>query len=833
MGQDEDTPVTARLEGDSVADPALSMPRPAEVTQPLIGNEPLTERLEDAVPVVADQLAHKVTAKMGEETPLMSALHLQVGNQIADRYRVQDGPLGGISGEAEIYRCFDERTGGQVVVKLYRHSVAPKQEVLRGLLGLNHPDIVSIKDYGTWTGRFFEAMEYCEGGSMADAMPLSEQQLREHIGQIINGLRYCHRQGIIHRDIKPSNLFFRDAARAESVLGDFGISSILDTDNEGVRVTQTAANLTLDYAAPELLDGHKVGPKTDYYSLGVTLIHLLLGHSPFRQMSNTDILVAHLRGRIDFPRRLSAEFEQLLRGLLQISPEHRWGYRQIHAWLQGQAIVRDDGSPWREPPSTISTKLGYPGYPQARTPQQLAGMLDEFDAATQLFRGDIRRWLFDHHDPALAERVETIEENYTEDPQTGLQKLRFLLDPTLPLRIAQQDVYCLNDLMGVLMTGDAASKECLAQLLFGGSLLAWMDTLSNVKNRAELIDKVTQISEKLRYKEADLALFALRCTLDPSQPLPLTRDIALPHPGQIEAVLHRAPHAKKALAQRVMKGYLEQWLRAAQFPGWEEDVSFIRNCRIVYAHEAALLTRAVRWHFQPDLPFPFAGKYISDPRRLAALIDRDARSRKQGLKLLAGGWIQAWLAATGRLVRPDALDQVLWNPKSSEQSKLESVLQLMDPDLPKPQLAVKFSRINFGRLDPEQSRSKTLVVRNAGRGYLSGDLRLQDYDRGFTLDNSVIEGNETVIRIAASSLGMPENSRQHTTLSISSNGGEQAIELSYQVPRQQQRLELPNLFEILLTFIRQVNPAHLVTVVILMLLIVNLTLCHDAGEIPF
>jgi hypothetical protein len=492
----------------------------------------------------------------------------------------------------------------------------------------------------------------------------------------------------------------------------------------------------------------------------------------------------------------------------------------------------DDGSAWCEQHSP-TTSTSYPGYPQAQTPQQLAQALEHFDAARQLFRGDIRRWLFDHHDPALAERVEEIEENYTEDPQTGLQKLRFLLDPRLPLRIQQHDVYGLNDLLDLLTANESAINESVAQLLFGGSLIAWMGTLNKVRNRQSLLEKVSLISEKMRYKSADLALFALRCTLDPGQPLPLIRDINLPHPGQIEAVLRKAPQAKKALAQRVMQGYFEQWLRAAQFPGWEEDVSFIRNCRIAYPHEEALLTRAIRWRFQPDQPFPFAGKSISDPKQLAALIDTDERSRKQGLKLLAGGWIRAWLVSTGRVANPDALDQVLWNTQSSEESKLESVLQLMDPELPKPRLAVNFSRVNFGRLDPDRPRSKSIVIRNAGRGYLSGVLRLHDYDRGFTIDNSVIEGNETVISLTACSLGMPGNSRQQTTLNIATNGGEHSVKLAYQVPRQKRQRELPDLAGILLTFFQYVNPRYLFTVAVLLIFIVNLTLCHDAGDIPF
>jgi hypothetical protein len=93
--------------------------------------------------------------------------------------------------------------------------------------------------------------------------------------------------------------------------------------------------------------------------------------------------------------------------------------------------------------------------------------------------------------------------------------------------------------------------------------------------------------------------------------------------------------------------------------------------------------------------------------------------------------------------------------------------------------------------------------------------------------------NETVIRLTASSLGMPENSRQQTTLTLSSNGGNHTVELAYQVPRQRRQRGLLDLQQIVLTFIRHVNPCYLVTVGILVLFIANLTFCHNAGEIPF
>jgi len=826
MRHDSDSPVTERA--DAIAGvtqrAAPSHPPPAETLA-----DAVTQRAELPPPDAA--LLEQVTARLKDESALLAILQLQPGTQVADRYRIEAGPLGGISGEAEIYRCHDERTGMQVALKLYRHNMAPKADVLKSLVGLVHPDIVSVKDYGTWNGRFYEVMEYCLGGSMADAMPLSEAQLRTHIPQLVNGLRYCHQQGIIHRDIKPSNLFFRDRARTESVLGDFGISSMLESHNNGVRVTQTAANLTLDYAAPELLDGHTVGPKTDYYSLGVTLIHLLTGQSPFTGMSNTDILVAHLRGRIQVPTQISAPMQELLRGLLQVRPENRWGYRQIYAWLNNEPVLRDDGTPWRDQQGGRAAPgaPGYPGFPQARTPQELAKALDQFDAAKQLFRGDIRRWIFDHHDPALAERIGAIEENDTRNPALGVHKLRHLLDPSLPLHVGPRKLHNLGELLDLLLENEPKLDESLIQLLFSGMLGAWMGGLQEVPQREILLRKVALIAEKLRHKDPGVALFALRCTLDPQQPLPLQAGVSIPNPGAIEDVLGDSAALHKAFAEQIARGYMEQWLRAAEFPNWEEDVKFLRQCLVLYANNLELLAWAVRWRYRPELPISFHGVKISDPTELAQRIDQSTPSRQAGEDLLSSGWLRAWLVSTGRIADPDALDQVLWDTRATLSSKLETVLQLMNPRLEKPRLAVAFSRINFGPVDPETPLSKSITIRNSGRGHLSGELRLEHTDRGFRIDRYTIEGNQTLVRVSAASLGMPELTRQQTHLHITSNGGNHTIHLAYQVPRHKDNSGPPDLLGFARAVMQRIETRHITTLVFVILVVLQLGFCQNIG----
>jgi hypothetical protein len=154
----------------------------------------------------------------------------------------------------------------------------------------------------------------------------------------------------------------------------------------------------------------------------------------------------------------------------------------------------------------------------------------------------------------------------------------------------------------------------------------------------------------------------------------------------------------------------------------------------------------------------------------------------------------------------------------------------MDPSLEKPKLALRVTRINFGPIHPRSPRSKTIDIRNASRGHLSGELHLAHHDRGFTIDQTIIEGVGTSVRISAHSLGMPEATRQETKLHISSNGGNYTIPLSYRVPRTKTRADLPNFFDLLMTFVRVVNPQHLMVVGILLFLIINLAFCHHPGD---
>ena len=744
----------------------------------------VTQRFWEAVTLRYKEAPASVTRRYPDDAaaaapaPRTSPDALPPGAVLADDYRIEAGPLGGTTGEADVYRCHDLLRDRTVAVKLYRHTLQPKQAVIAQLQGLSHPNIIRLMSHGQWRGRFYEVMEYCSGGVMAERMPLNEIQLRSYLPGIASGLNYCHRQGIVHRDVKPNNLFFRHPESTDVLIGDFGISSYLEEDRS-VRITQSAAHLTLDYAAPELLDGHEVGPPTDYYALGVTLLHLLLGRSPFQGMSHNDILVAQLRGRLGLPDDLSDPFRKLLLGLTHYDPQNRWGYRELLGWLHGEEVRL-------APPRTDAGRTHpYPGCPQADSPAQLAGLLDRFDAQKQLFRGDIRRWVFDHFDQELANRIEQLEENYGDDPATALDKLTYLLDPQAPLRVGSRQVYSLAELVEVLATDQESSHEAFRR----EAIETWIEAGKRAGDRTpELLNRIRAIRERLPHS-GRTALFALLYTLDPNRPLKLTDKLAAGHPSELGAAFRRSrgPVAR-SLQKLIFSRRLEEWIRGAQFEGWQGHLKFLEEARRRYLEEQVLGTYCVLWHFQPDLPFPFDGKLVTEPAVLARLIDDTPVRTRKGLDLLKQGWIRAWLVGSGKLGDGTALDHALLALDQSWETKLEAVLQLLDPTLEAPGIRIEPGFVSFGCLDAGQQRSRTITVTATGRGHLNGAVIMEKYGEGLTLDPFHIEGESTLLRLRVSTLGLMQGSYTNSLI-LRTNAGEHEVGVKYRV--QQSRDDLP------------------------------------------
>ena len=149
---------------------------------------------------------------------------------------------------------------------------------------LSHPNIVQVYDAGEGDLDGDEVsyivMEYLSGGDLKELIdargPLTAAELARIGEEVCSGLAHAHGRGVVHRDIKPHNILLDEKGRAK--VSDFGIARALDT----TQATRTGAYLgTALYSSPEQLQGHKVTPKSDVYSLGATLYQAATGEPPF------------------------------------------------------------------------------------------------------------------------------------------------------------------------------------------------------------------------------------------------------------------------------------------------------------------------------------------------------------------------------------------------------------------------------------------------------------------------------------------------------------------------------------------------------------------------
>jgi serine/threonine-protein kinase len=150
---------------------------------------------------------------------------------------------------------------------------------------LNHPNIVSIYDFGEDEGTWYIAMELVKGRELKEMFEANERfrlpDIVRIMSQVLGALDYSHRQGVVHRDVKPANIFVLPDGTAK--VADFGIAYI-----ESSNLTQVGTTIgTPSYMSPEQIMGLPVDGRSDIFSAGVILYQFLTGERPFSGSSNT------------------------------------------------------------------------------------------------------------------------------------------------------------------------------------------------------------------------------------------------------------------------------------------------------------------------------------------------------------------------------------------------------------------------------------------------------------------------------------------------------------------------------------------------------------------
>ncbi len=343
------------------------------------------------------------------------------------------------SGEAEVLLVTLNNL--KLVFKYYYSQYKPKDEILNKLKGLQHPDIISLIDFGYYQDRFFEIAEYAEGGTLSDIMPLSSlSKTQEIVKETIEALNYCHSNGIIHRDIKPENIFFKTSDKKDIAIGDFGIASNIQAGQEHV-FTQHAR--TVIYAAPEIFTN--VGGKTildksvDYYALGITLLHLWFGKDPFEDESEHALWRLKIEGRIGFPDNIDIDVEKLIKGLITVNPRDRWGYQEVKNWLNGEDVkvlyqtVQLEYKPY---------SFGLIDGEQivVNNPKDLAGLLEKYPEKGEghVYRNTVAKWIEQVDQGLFNELMDIVEKEFPKDRTAGLTKAIYILDQDRPFKGADK-----------------------------------------------------------------------------------------------------------------------------------------------------------------------------------------------------------------------------------------------------------------------------------------------------------------------------------------------------------------------------------------------------------
>jgi len=253
---------------------------------------------------------------------------------------------------ADVYLAEQESLGRPVAVKVLRpettgHPAAVDRfaQEARAAASLVHGNIVQIHEVACIDGIHFLAEEYVAGPSLkawlAARGPLDARQGLAVLEQVGSALARSAQQGIVHRDIKPENLLVTPAGEVK--VADFGLARVLSSD---VDLTQDGMTLgTPLYMSPEQGQGGAVDARSDLYSLGATVYHLLAGHPPFTGPTPVSVVMAHIQEplvplatlRPDLPAGLCAIVERLLAK----QPEDRFQLpaEMLHAVEEVEAAV--------------------------------------------------------------------------------------------------------------------------------------------------------------------------------------------------------------------------------------------------------------------------------------------------------------------------------------------------------------------------------------------------------------------------------------------------------------------------------------------------------------
>jgi serine/threonine-protein kinase len=243
-------------------------------------------------------------------------------------------------GMGAVYKAIDSVLKREVALKLLPPDMASQPEALerfrreaRNAARLRHENIVTIYEFDQFGNIFYLAMEFIDGIDLLEYIRrkgrLDPEEARVVTIQAARALEHAHAQGVVHRDVKPSN--FLVSRKGDSLvvkMSDFGLAR--ETSDEDGRVTRDGHTVgTVDYMSPEQArNSRSADCRSDIYSLGCTLYHMLAGKAPFAGGSITERLCKHAEDEPpdlrQFNPRISEALCAVVRRMLAKNPAERY-----------------------------------------------------------------------------------------------------------------------------------------------------------------------------------------------------------------------------------------------------------------------------------------------------------------------------------------------------------------------------------------------------------------------------------------------------------------------------------------------------------------------------
>jgi eukaryotic-like serine/threonine-protein kinase len=252
-----------------------------------------------------------------------------------DRYEIQNRI--GRGGMADVFLARDVLLDRPVAIKVLFPEYATDPNFVerfrreaQSAANLNHPNIVSVYDWGKYSNTYFMAMEYVQGRTLADILRanghVSSVQAAEIASEVSAALSFAHRGGVVHRDIKPANILIGSAGQVK--VADFGIARAMNAPTES-NLTQVGSVMgTATYFSPEQAQGAQPDPRSDLYSLGIVLYEMVAGKPPFTGDNPVGIAYKQVHDPPQPLNQLVADvprpFEAIVAKLLAKNPDLRY-----------------------------------------------------------------------------------------------------------------------------------------------------------------------------------------------------------------------------------------------------------------------------------------------------------------------------------------------------------------------------------------------------------------------------------------------------------------------------------------------------------------------------